>query len=135
MAQFLLRSSSRTQRSKISFKFKNTLQNGSFAVIQEDDTSMPFTPYTLLVVCDGQLLRIPIIKHQTVPIVRNWFSQRGTFLPKDSYSLSSSLGDKMVKTKYLEAKLSKVTLAINKSDSFENSIPNMWEKYRNSNAC
>ena len=59
---------------------------------------MPFTPYTLLVVHERQLLRIPVIKHRPVPIIRNLFTQSGTFRAKDSFSLAASPGDKMVRS-------------------------------------
>ena len=38
-------------------------QNGSFVVIEEDHRSMPFTPYTFLIVHGGQLKKIPVLKH------------------------------------------------------------------------
>ena len=40
-------------------------EDGRFAVIQEDEDSMPFTPYTLLVVQNGQLKKIPVMKKET----------------------------------------------------------------------
>ena len=33
--------------------------------MQEDEESMPFTPYTLIVVQNGQLKKIPITKKET----------------------------------------------------------------------
>ena len=36
---------------------------GSFVVIEEAIESMPFTPYTLLVLHDEHLRKIPVVKH------------------------------------------------------------------------
>lgn len=46
-------------------KLLKTDKDGRFAVIQEDEDSMPFTPYTLLVVQNRQLKKIPVMKKET----------------------------------------------------------------------
>lgn len=59
-----------------------TDKDGRFAVIQEDEECMPFTPYTLIVVQNGQLKKVPIMKKET--------------LGKAKYSLGSSADKKSI---------------------------------------
>lgn len=65
----------------------NIEQDGSFFVIAEDKETIPFTPYTLMVVHDGQLIRIPVLKHQ--------FIQNRMIKTKEKYSLASSPTQKL----------------------------------------
>lgn len=51
-----------TQRRSAEEKIR-TDKNGSFVVIKEDLVCMPFTPYTFMVVHEGQLIKIPVL-HQ-----------------------------------------------------------------------
>ena len=45
----------------VSFMF----QDGSFVVIEQDSCIMPFTPYTVMVVDNGQLIKIPVVKNKS----------------------------------------------------------------------
>ena len=45
----------------VSFMF----QDGSFVVIEQDSCIMPFTPYTVMVVQNGQLVKIPVVKSKS----------------------------------------------------------------------
>lgn len=64
-----------------------TDQNGSFVVIEEDKEKMPFTPYKLVVVHNGQRKKIPVLKHRLI---------QNKLMPKiERYSLACSPGRKM----------------------------------------
>ena len=40
-------------------------QDGSFVVIEQDSCIMPYTPYTVMVVHNGQLIKIPVVKNKS----------------------------------------------------------------------
>ena len=63
----------------------NMLQEGSFVVIEEDNHCMPFTPYTILVVHDSLLKKIPVVKHKSSRQGKVRYTLAGVAVPKLVY--------------------------------------------------
>lgn len=72
-----------------------TDQNGSFVILHENEKIKPFTPYTLLVIHDGELIRIPIVKQPQFPVIKGLLTKQGTLLARDNFWLATSPNHKM----------------------------------------